>query len=96
MLDQGNIGDARNMLGQSGRDGQRRGLFRLAETYDPLLLSARKNFGTQSDIGKSRELYAKALASGVSEAKVRLQALQQWTGDISGDRGAINDGEVHE
>ena len=88
LLDQGNIGDARNMLGQSGRDGQRRGLFWLAETYDPLLLSARKNFGTQSDIAKTRELYAKTLASGVSKAKCRLQALQQWTGDMKRRSGS--------
>jgi hypothetical protein len=77
LLDQGNIGAARNMLDQAAEMGSAEALFRLAETYDPFLLSARQAVGTQSDIVKARELYVKALAGGVSEAKVRLEALQQ-------------------
>jgi hypothetical protein len=77
LLDQGNIGAARNMLDRAAEMGSAEALFWLAETYDPLLLSARKTFGTQSDIAKARELYGKALAGGVSEAKFRLEALQQ-------------------
>jgi len=77
LLDQGNIGAARNMLDRAAELGSTEALFWLAETYDPLLLSARQTFGTQSDIAKARELYGKALAGGVSQAKVRLEALQQ-------------------
>ena len=77
LLEQGNIGAARNMLDRAVEMGSTEALFWLAETYDPLLLSTRKTFGTQSDVAKARELYVKALAGGVSEAKVRLQALQQ-------------------
>jgi hypothetical protein len=77
LLEQGNIGAARSMLDRAVEMGSTEALFWLAETYDPLLLSTRKTFGTQSDIATARELYLKALAGGVSEAKVRLQALQQ-------------------
>ena len=77
LLEQGNIGAARNMLDRAAEMGSTQALFWLAETYDPLLLSARQTFGTQSDIAKARELYGKALAGGVSEAKGRLEALQQ-------------------
>ena len=77
LLDQGNIGAARNMLDRAAEMGSTEALFWLAETYDPLLLAARQTFGTQSDIAKARELYGKALAGGVSQAKVRLEALQK-------------------
>ena len=77
LLDQGNIGAARNMLDRAAEMGSTEALFWLAETYDPLLLAARQTFGTQGDIAKARELYGKALAGGVSQAKVRLEALQQ-------------------
>jgi hypothetical protein len=77
LLEQGNIGAARNMLDRAAEMGSTEALFWLAETYDPLLLSARQTIGTQSDIAKARELYGKALARGVSQAKDRLEALQQ-------------------
>ena len=77
LLEQGNIGAARNMLDRAADMGSKEALFWLAETYDPLLLSARQTIGTQSDIAKARELYGKALAGGVSQAKARLEALQQ-------------------
>jgi TPR repeat protein len=68
------------MLDRAAEMGSPEALFWLAQTYDPLLLSERQTFGTQSDIAKARELYGKALAGGVDEAKVRLEALQQRTG----------------
>jgi hypothetical protein len=77
LLEQGNIGAARNMLDRAADMGSKEALFWLAETYDPLLLSARQTIGTQSDIAKARELYGKALAGGVSQAKARLEALHQ-------------------
>jgi hypothetical protein len=80
LLEQGNIGAARNMLDRAAEMGSREALFRLAETYDPLRLSAWQTYGTQSDIARARQLYGKALAGGVGEARVRLEALQQRTG----------------
>ena len=77
LLDQGNIGAARNMLDQAAEMGNAEALFLLAETYDPLLLSARKTLGTQGDIAKAREFYGKALAGGVGEARSRLESLQK-------------------
>jgi hypothetical protein len=65
------------MLDRAADMGSTEALFWLAETYDPLLLSARQTIGTQSDIAKARELYGKALAGGVRQAKARLEALQQ-------------------
>ncbi len=77
LLEQGNIGPARNLLDQAAEMGSTEALFWLAETYDPRLLSARQTFGTQSDVAKARELYGKALAGGLDQAKARLEALQQ-------------------
>jgi hypothetical protein len=51
-------------------------LFALAETYDPTTLAAWGTFGTQGDVARAQELYAKALAGGVLEAKDRLNALR--------------------
>ena len=81
LLEQGNIAAARNMLDRAMEMGSTVALVWLAQTYDPLFLSTRQTFGTQSDIAKARHLYGKALAGGVVEAKVRLEALQQRTGD---------------
>ncbi|MBI2737935.1 MAG: hypothetical protein HYX38_15500 [Rhodospirillales bacterium] len=77
LLEQGNIGAARNLLDQAAEMGSTEALFWLAETYDPQRLSARQTFGTQSDVAKARELYGRALAGGLDEAKARLEALQQ-------------------
>ena len=43
LLEQGNIGAARNMLDRAAEMGSTEALFWLAETYDPLLLSARQD-----------------------------------------------------
>lgn len=77
LLDQGNIGAARNMLDRAAALGSAEALFWLAETYDPLLLPARNAVGTQSDIAKARALYGQALAAGISEAKLRLESLDK-------------------
>jgi hypothetical protein len=49
----------------------------LAETYDPAILSAWGTYGTQGEAAKARELYEKARAGGVREAKDRLDTLRQ-------------------
>ena len=77
LRDQGNIGAARIVLERAAETGNASVLFALAETYDPLSLSAWGTFGTQGDAAKAQELYAKALAGGVHEARNRLNALRQ-------------------
>ena len=77
LLDQGNIGAARNMLDRAAELGSAEALFWLAETYDPLLLPTRNALGTQSDIAKARELYERALVAGLGEAKLRLESLEK-------------------
>ena len=76
LLGQGNIGVARIVLERAAEMGSAPALFALAETYDPAILSAWGTLGTQGDVGKAQELYAKAFASGVREAKDRLNALR--------------------
>ena len=68
LLSQGNIGTARIVLERAAETGSAPALFALAETYDPIILAAWGTFGTQGDVAKARELYAKAFAGGVQEA----------------------------
>ena len=75
LLGQGNIGAARVVLERAVETGSARGSFMLAETYDPLVLSKWKTYGTRGDVNKARELYAKALAGGIQEAKDRSAAM---------------------
>jgi hypothetical protein len=75
LLSQGNVGAARIVLERAAETGSAPVLFALAETYDPVILSAWGTFGTLGDVAKARELYAKAFAGGVPEAKDRLNAL---------------------
>jgi hypothetical protein len=77
LLSQGNIGTARIVLERAAETGSAPALFALAETYDPVILSKWGTFGTQGDVAKARELYAKAFASGVQEAGDRLNALRE-------------------
>jgi hypothetical protein len=49
----------------------------LAETYDPVILSSWGTYGTRGEATKARELYAKAHAGGIQEAKNRFDALSQ-------------------
>ena len=76
LLSQGNVGAARIVLERAAETGSAPALFALAETYDPATLAAWGTFGTQGDVAKAQELYAKALAGGVLEAKDRLNALR--------------------
>jgi len=77
LLGQGNIGVARVVLERAAEMGSAPALFALAETYDPAILSAWGTFGTQGDVGKAQELYAKAFAGGIREARDRLNASRQ-------------------
>jgi TPR repeat protein len=75
LLGQGNIGAARIVLERAAEDDNARASFMLAETYDPVVLSAWGTYGTRGDAAKARELYAKAHSGGIREAKDRLDAL---------------------
>ena len=77
LLSQGNIGAARIVLERAAESGNAQASFMLAETYDPVILSAWGTYGTRGEAAKARELYAKAHTGGIREAKERLDALRQ-------------------
>jgi hypothetical protein len=77
LLGQGNIGAARIVLERAAETGSAQASFMLAETYDPVILSAWGTYGTRGEASKARELYAKAHAGGIQEAKNRFDALDQ-------------------
>ena len=77
LLGQGNIGAARIVLERAAESGNARASFMLAETYDPVILSAWGTYGTRGEAAKAREYYAKAHTGGIREAKDRLDALRQ-------------------
>lgn len=75
LLGQGDIGAARVVLERAVELGSAQANFALAETYDPKVLAKWGAYGTRSDATKARELYARAEAKGIKEAKERLDAL---------------------
>jgi TPR repeat protein len=75
-LRQGDIGAARVVLERALEMGSAEAGYRLAETYDPRVLSAWRTFGTRGDPAKARELYARAYADGIRQAKDRMNALR--------------------
>jgi hypothetical protein len=77
LLAQGDIGAARIVLESAVEAGSARASFALAETYDPNILARWGTYGTRADASKARELYAKATAGGIREAKDRINALRQ-------------------
>jgi hypothetical protein len=76
LLGDGNIGAARVVLERAAETGSAQASFKLAETYDPLVLSTWRTYGTRGDAMKARELYAKAYDGGIKAAKDRSDALQ--------------------
>ena len=76
LLDRGDVGSARIVLERAAEAGNAEASFRLAETYDPSILSKWGTFGTRGDAMKALDLYAKARAGGITEAKERLDALR--------------------
>src|SRR5829696_9251012 len=77
LVSQGDIGAARVVLEHAAESGSASALFALAETFDPAVLSAWGTMGTQGDAARAGDLYAKALAGGVAEAKDRLATLRR-------------------
>ena len=56
--------------------GNAQAAFRLAETFDPNVLSGLGAFGIRPDPARARDLYARALALGIRQAGERMQALK--------------------
>ncbi|WGD52291.1 hypothetical protein QA641_44040 [Bradyrhizobium sp. CB1650] len=77
LLERGDVGGARIVLERVAETGSAQASFALAETYDPLILSSWGTYGTRGDATKARDLYAKAEAGGIKEAKVRFEALRR-------------------
>lgn len=77
LLGRGDIGSARIVLQRATEMGSAEASFALAETYDPLVLSKWGSYGSHGDADKALDLYAKALAGGVSQAKERSDALHR-------------------
>lgn len=76
LLVQGDIGAARSVLERAAESGDAPALFALAETFDPAVLSVWGALGTQGDAARAQELYARALAGGLIEAKERMATPQ--------------------
>ncbi|MGN8550941.1 hypothetical protein ACQPTN_43050 [Bradyrhizobium sp. 13971] len=77
LLRQGDIGAARLVLERAVEMGSAQASFALAETYDPLILAKWGTYGTRGDERRAHDLYAKANAAGIQEAKSRLEALRR-------------------
>jgi hypothetical protein len=75
-LSRGDISAARILLGRALDMGSAEAGFRLAESYDPVVLSARRALGTHGDRARARELYSRAYEAGIQEAKDRMDALR--------------------
>ena len=84
LLAQGDIGAARVVLERAAESGSASALFTLAETFDPAILSAWGTVGTQGDLARAGDLYAKALAGGVMAAKDRLATLRERKNESAG------------
>ncbi|WGD54979.1 hypothetical protein QA641_14310 [Bradyrhizobium sp. CB1650] len=77
LLGRGDIGSARIVLQRATEMGSAQASFTLAETYDPLILSKWGTYGTRGDANRALDLYARALADGIEEAKERSDALHR-------------------
>ena len=77
LLGRGDIGSARIVLQRAAEMGDAQANFTLAETYDSLILSKWGTYGTHGDAKKALDLYARAFAGGIKEAKGRSDALRQ-------------------
>jgi hypothetical protein len=77
LLRQGDIGAARIVLERAVEMGSVQASFSLAETYDPLILAKWGTLGTRGDAVRAHDLYAKADAAGIKEAKARIEALRR-------------------
>jgi len=84
LLELGDIVTARVALERAAESGSPLAAFALAETYDPVVLSAWGAVGTRGDPAKAQQLYARAAAGGVETARDRLDVPRQ---PIRGEAG---------
>jgi hypothetical protein len=77
LLRQADISGARPLLERAVERGSARAAFMLAETYDARVLQSWGARGIPGDLPKARELYTRAQAGGIEDAKGRIEALKQ-------------------
>src|SRR5260221_12211244 len=76
LLLQADISGARPLLEHALERGSARAAFMLAETYDARVLQSWRARGISGDPTKARELYERAQAGGIEDAKERIEALK--------------------
>ena len=76
LLRQADISGARPLLEHALEHGSARAAFMLAETYDARVLQSWRARGISGDLTKARELYERAQAGGIEDAKERIEALK--------------------
>jgi chromosome segregation ATPase len=78
LVGHGDIGAARLVLERAADMGSAQASFALAETYDPFILRKWGTYGTLADASRARDLYAKAEAGGIKQAKAPFEALRSF------------------
>jgi hypothetical protein len=76
LLRQADISGARPLLAHAAERGSARAAFMLAETYDARVLQSWRARGISGDPMKARELYERAQAGGIEDARERIEALK--------------------
>jgi len=76
LLRQADISGARQLLEHALEHGSARAAFMLAETYDARVLQSWRTRGISGDLARARELYERAQAGGIEDAKERIKMLQ--------------------
>jgi hypothetical protein len=76
LLRQADISGARTLLEHALEHGSARAAFMLAETYDARVLQSWGARGIPGDPAKARELYERAQAGGIDDAKERIKTLK--------------------
>jgi hypothetical protein len=76
LLRQADISGARPLLEHALERGSAQAAFMLAETYDARVLQSWRARGISGDLAKARELYERAQAGGIEDAKERIRSLQ--------------------
>jgi TPR repeat protein len=76
LLRQADISGARPLLEHALERGSARAAFMLAETYDARVLQSWRARGIPADLAKARELYERAQAGGIEDAKERIKSLK--------------------
>jgi len=76
LLRQADISGARPLLEHALERGSARAAFMLAETYDARVLQSWRTRGISGDLTKARELYERAQAGGIADAKERIEGLK--------------------